>query len=130
MQHRPKKPSQDGELTQDLYNGTTIPDLYVEVEEFMKKNPHLIQADVSIEWDIEDGMTLTAAGKPYAVYQREVTKYRKDLKAYNDWRADNREAILKHKAAEKKRIAKRKLTRTLERLGKEIEQVEAKLVSA
>jgi hypothetical protein len=104
--------------------------LHEEIKGFMKKNPHLALSDVSLEWDMEDGMALEAAGKPAAVYKREVATYRRELKDYNDWRADNREGILKHKAAEKKRIAKRKLTRTLERLGKEIEQVEAKLVKA
>jgi hypothetical protein len=104
--------------------------LHEEIKGFMKKNPHLTLSDVSIEWDMEDGMALEAAGKPYAVYQEELATYQRELKTYNNWRADNREEILKYKAAEKKRVAKRKLTRTLERLGKEIEKVEAKLVEA
>jgi gamma-glutamyltranspeptidase len=134
MMSRPKKPTQDERLQHALWNDIGMPDVLSAVEEFMKKHTHLKLADVSLEYNgwADDGtnLSLQAAGKPHSQYQKELRQYKKELKVYNNWRADNREEILKHKVAEKERIAKNKLEWTQERLVKELKAVNAKMEKA
>jgi len=130
---RPKKPSQDGSLDRQLYNGMSIKELNEEVESFMKMHTHIDLNDISLEWDYDDSyvtMQLSAAGKSHAQYMQEIAKYKKEMKAYRIWQATNADEIVAFKEAEKKRIAKGKLQRTQERLKKEMAAVEAKLEKA
>jgi hypothetical protein len=131
--NRPKKPSQDGSLELQLFNGMSVKEFNEQVEIFMKKNTHLVLDDIAVEWEYDEGyvdLSLVAAGKPYAQYQKEVKQYKKELKAYNLWRVNSADEIAAFKASEKKRIAKDKLKRTQDRLAKELAAVEAKLEKA
>lgn len=132
MKHRPKKPSQDGQLEFDLYQGIGITEVKEAVGAFKKKHPFLTDADICVEYEYDNGISgpglmLTAAGKSYAQFQLEMQQYKRDLKKYNEWRQDNAEEIALFKVAEKKRIAKAKLERSKARLAKEMAAVEAKL---
>jgi hypothetical protein len=128
---RPNKPSQDGQLTRDLWCCISITDFNLEVEKFMKEHTHVRLCDISIEFDpYEYEVTLEAAGKSHIQYEKEMVQYKKEMKAYKLWQLERADDIIAFKEAEKKRIAKAKLNRTKERLAKEIAAVEAKLEKA
>jgi multidrug resistance efflux pump len=102
-----------------------------ELEEFMKEHTHLTVADVSLEFDPHEyEITLEAAGKSHAQYEKEMVQYKKEMKAYKLWQIERADDIIAFKEAEKKRIAKAKLQRTQDRLNKELAAVEAKLERA
>jgi hypothetical protein len=128
---RPKKPSEDGQLTRDLWNCISMRDFSHELEEFMKEHTHLTVADVSLEFDPHEyEITLEAAGKTHIQYNKEMVQYKKEMKAYKLWQIERADDIIAFKEAEKKRIAKAKLQRTQDRLNKELAAVEAKLERA
>ena len=125
--NRPKKPSEDGRLSRDLWNCMSVVEFNEQVALFMKEHAHLKLEHISIEFDNENyEYSLEAAGKSHAQYMKEMAQYKRDMKKYNDWRADNREAIIAFKESEKRRIAKAKLQRTTDRLKKELAAIEAK----
>lgn len=130
MMTRPKKPTKDSYLTQQLCTGMTVKEFQEQLRIFMDKYPHLTEQDIEIEYDYDgdgSGLIFTAVGKPHSVYQKELTKYNKDLKAYKAWKDEHAAYIATYKVEEKKRIAKAKLEKAKSRLAKELIAVESKL---
>ena len=81
------------------------------------------------EYDSYNGtrIFLTVPPPSQKDYEKKHLAYKINLKAYKAWQGANKTQIDKHKVAEKKARAKRKLRRSMERLTKELEGVEAKL---
>lgn len=133
MMQRPKKPTQESYLVQQLWTCMTVKAFKEQLRIFMDRYPHLTEEDISIEHNDDGygiGLYLEAAGKTNYVYQKELTKYNKDLKAYKDWKDKHAAEIAAYKVEEKKRIAIAKLEKSKARLAKELLVVESKLKEA
>jgi len=133
MMTRPKKPDKFGNRTHRVWCSISIPELLDQVAAFRNKYPDLELKEITVDlaydgYDYDScGIQLEAPGKPMSVYNREMNKYHKELKAWKEWRDNHKDNIIAFKESEKKRIALAKLERRKARLLKEAAEVEAKL---
>jgi len=131
MMTRPKKPESWGSITRTFWAGISIPELLKQLELFIKDYPHLQLHDITIDFSYESyednpyGMHLEAAGKSPSQYEKEMEQYKKELKAWKQWRLDHKDDIEAWKEAEKKRKATAKLERRHQRMLKEAAKIQA-----
>jgi hypothetical protein len=133
MRPRPKKPTEPRTITFEVGCYVTLGYMLECVEKFKAENPDRSEREIMLaiedtSWGEDNTIVLNAPPQSQRDYEAKLEEYKLELKAYKSWQKSHEKEIDKWKAAEKKRAAKRKLTRTLERLNNEIEKVEAKLV--
>ena len=131
MKTRPKKPTQPSHESFELGNYVSMAYMLECIEKFKNENPDHTPSDMMVEAydDDYDGprMLLTSPPPSQKEYEAKHQAYKLALKTYQMWQKANKPQIDKHKAAEKKATAKRKLLRRMESLTKELEGVEGKL---
>ncbi len=134
MRNRPKRPAKPSHVNMEIGNYFTLGYLLESIDRFKEENPEVDSKDIKIESEDNgyDGVVVFLTAPPQAaeIYDAKLDTYKIELKVYEAWRVKNKKEITKHKAAQKKLTAKRKLERSKERLAKELATVEAKLKGA
>lgn len=134
MKNRPKKPTEPWHVSFEIGNYVTLGRVLECIEKFKEENPNCIDREIMLEAEYTnyDGvvMLITAPPTSQCIYEANLQKYKVELNAYQIWQKKHKKEIEKHKAAEKKATAKRKLENTMVRLAKELEDTETKLRKA
>ena len=135
MKNRPKKPSEPRTITMEVGNYTTLGYFLECVEKFKTENPDRSEREIMLsiedtDWGDRETITLNVGPEGQKEYEAKKEKYLLDFGIYRTWMHTHKKEIAKWKAAEKNRVAKRKLVRTQDRLTKELAGVKAKLEKA
>jgi hypothetical protein len=135
MRPRPKKPSEPATITFEVGCYVTLGYMLECIEKFKVENPDRSEREIMLaiedtNWGENNTIVLSAPPQSHAAYEVDLAAYKLDLKAYQSWQKSHEKEIDKWKVAEKKKVAKRKLKRTQERLTKEMAAIEAKLEKA
>ncbi len=134
MRPRPKKPTKPRHVTFEVGAHVTLGYLHECVEKFKTENPGRSEQEIILS--IEEGdyscysIYLNAPPESHRGYEKKLEAYQIELKSYKMWQGKYEVEIGRCRAAEKKKVAKRKLKRTEDRLIKEMAAVKAKLEKA
>ncbi len=134
MRPRPKRPTLPRHVTFEVGGYVTLGYLHECVEKFKTENPGRSEQEIMLSIENEDycdsRIYLNAPPESHRGYEKKLEAYQIELKSYKMWKGKYEVEIGKCKAVEKKKVAKRKLKRTEDRLIKEMEAVKAKLEKA
>ncbi len=140
MRPRPRKPTQPKHVTFEVGSRVTLGYLHECVEKFKTENPGRSEQEIMLSIEQEgyscdsiysyDSIYLNAPPESHRGYEKKLEAYQIELKSYKMWQGKYEVEIGRCRAAEKKKVAKRKLKRTEDRLIKEMAAVKAKLEKA